>query len=109
MDTNRAVAWVCCSLLCLLPVVAVVLALMRRGQGTRSPSGPMNTGGNQGWTPPAAPAHVPCPTCNATGSVPCSCGNGLVYENGQPRNHHLCGGSGKIKCMMCLGAGYRSM
>ncbi|WP_432832467.1 hypothetical protein [Dactylosporangium sp. CA-092794] len=111
MDRSHALGWVCCTLLCLLPVAAIVLAVVARGRGGSAPTGSAGAGGYQaaGWTPPPAPERVRCPACGGSGGSSCSCSNGYEYDTGQPRVHHLCAGSGKIKCFACGGSGFRTM
>jgi hypothetical protein len=55
------------------------------------------------WTP----QKVKC-SCG-DGKVTCyQCSNGYLYNGNQTERHHLCGGTGKLKCQMCNGTGYRS-
>jgi hypothetical protein len=54
------------------------------------------------WTPP----KVKC-SCG-DGKVQCyQCSNGYVYNGSQIERHHYCSGTGKLKCQMCNGTGYR--
>jgi hypothetical protein len=78
-------------------------------QPYQAPSGP--AGGNRNranspftpnkWEPPK---KVRC-TCG-NGTVPCGCGNG--YQPGsRTERHYPCGGTGRLRCQMCGGSGYR--
>jgi hypothetical protein len=80
------------------------------------PSGGSNTNypGNPGRSPnspPSSPSWTPppktrCGVCNG-GSNPCNgCSNGYVYGT-RTELHAACGGTGRIKCTMCNGSGYR--
>jgi hypothetical protein len=82
----------------------------------RPASGGANTGypGNSGRgpsSPPSSPSWTPpqktrCGVCNG-GFNPCNgCSNGYVYGT-RTELHAPCSGSGRVKCAMCNGSGYR--
>jgi hypothetical protein len=53
------------------------------------------------WTPPQ---KQKCGCGN--GTVPCGCSGGYVYGTRTER-HYACGGTGRLRCQMCNGTGYR--
>jgi hypothetical protein len=63
--------------------------------GTGAPSAPSS------WQPPK---KQKC-TCG-NGTVPCGCSGGYVYGT-QTERHHPCGGTGRLRCQMCNGSGFR--
>ena len=71
---------------------------------TRPAGGGGGGGGSGSWPPPTRtpPPKVKC-TCQ-NGTVPCGCGNGYV---GRTERHYPCGGTGRLRCQMCGGSGYR--
>src|SRR3954447_14106134 len=93
-----------CALLCLCPLAVVIAIAVARGRdGSSSGSTPATRPSS--YTAPA-PARQRC-SCSF-GKVRCSCPNGYVYDSSnQPSVHHLCGGTGQIRCLMCDGSGYR--
>lgn len=98
-----------CLMLCLCPIGVLIAVAVLRGRrgGTPADTGGPGAGGGA-WKPstPSAPKDVPCGSCGGTGTTYCC--NGYEYVNGQPRNHHLCGGTGRLRCAMCGGSGRRS-
>ncbi|WP_433088028.1 hypothetical protein ACQP1P_19070 [Dactylosporangium sp. CA-052675] len=105
-----------CAMLCLCPLAVLIAIGVARGRRGGTGGGGTGGGGTGGGGPaptfPAmggpAPQTRHCGMCGGTGTVPCTCGNGYEYVDGQPRNHHLCGGSGRLRCNSCGGSGTSS-
>jgi len=126
-------AWMGITALGLIPIVGFIPALIyfwrvylhlpaKHPEGqTRSrpkpvPRAPSRTAGSRNPTggnprprqppPQQPPKRQKCTSCNG-GTVTCtSCDSGYVYGSRSER-HSACGGTGKLKCQMCNGTGYR--
>jgi hypothetical protein len=76
-----------------------------RSYGTVGSPGhsPASSSSSPPWTPPP---KQPCGVCQG-GTNPCyGCSNG--YVNGTRTERHMtCGGTGRVRCAMCNGTGYR--
>jgi hypothetical protein len=84
----------------------------RPEQPSRSaPSGGTAYSTGSGRVPPTSPSWEPppkqkCTTCKG-GTTPCyGCSNGYVHGT-QTERHYPCNGTGRLKCQMCNGSGYR--
>ena len=65
--------------------------------------GPARQPSTPSWNPPA---KQPCGVCQGGFNNCHGCSNGYVYGTRTER-HGTCGGTGRVKCAMCNGTGYR--
>jgi hypothetical protein len=76
------------------------------------PAPSRHTAGSTGRAsvPPASPSWAPAPKTKCTcqgGTTPCyGCSNGYVHGTRTER-HYPCNGTGRLRCQMCGGTGYR--
>jgi hypothetical protein len=117
--------WFLIELLAFIPYVGIIAVLFyifkvrvrfpprpkQPRQPYQPPSGPAGGSTGGGWNrgaPAPAPKRWEPPQkqkCGCgNGTVPCGCGNGYVT---QTERHHACGGTGRLRCQMCNGTGYR--
>ena len=65
--------------------------------------GPVGSPSSSGWAPPQ---KTKCGVCNGGTNACYGCSSGYVYGTRTER-HVTCGGTGRMRCEMCKGTGYR--